>query len=165
MFRKRVLISRGVRLLAAGGLALAVFATAVPSSKEVASAQQNNASNQNTDQGDGRIEQGRYIVHDLAMCIYCHTPKDESGELVRSRLLQGGSIPVDRPYRNQRWALRAPSLAGLPGGWTEKTLTEFLMTGKTPAGHTVRPPMPPFRMKREDAQAVAAYLQSLSARR
>lgn len=107
------------------------------------------------------IEQGKYIVHDVAMCVYCHTPKNESGDLEQVQLLEGAPMPVRSPFENRQWAAQAPSLAGLPGGWSEDDLVQLLTTGQRPRGPSPRPPMPPFRMRKADAQAVAAYLKSL----
>ena len=70
-------------------------------------------------------------------------------------------MPVESPFSYETWAFKAPSLAGLPGGWTAEDVIRLLQTGKGPGGERPRPPMPPFRMTREDAAAVAAYLQSL----
>ena len=114
-----------------------------------------------TGTGGGDIAHGKYVVHHVAMCVICHTPKTEDGKLQMGKLLQGARIPVPSPYPGQQWALEAPQLAGLPGGWTEASLAEFLQTGHTPTGSPIRPPMPPFRMNEHDAQSVAAYLHSL----
>lgn len=107
------------------------------------------------------IERGMYIVHHVAMCVYCHTPKDADGRLDDRQLLAGAPIPVESPFRRVKWSFQAPKIAGLPGGWTEGDLVRFLQTGVTPTGRTPQPPMPPFRMNEEDARAVAAYLKSL----
>jgi mono/diheme cytochrome c family protein len=109
----------------------------------------------------GDIAHGKYLVHHVAMCIICHTPKTQDGHLQMGKLLQGGRIPVKSPYPHQQWAFEAPQLAGLPGGWTQASLAEFLQTGQTPTGSPIRLPMPPFRMNEHDAQSVAAYLHSL----
>jgi mono/diheme cytochrome c family protein len=107
------------------------------------------------------VQHGRYLVHQVAMCVQCHTPRTQQGQLDRTRLLQGAPMPVESPFSHETWAFNAPSLAGLPGGWTAEDMIRLLQTGKGPGGKRPRPPMPPFRMTREDAAAVAAYLQSL----
>lgn len=111
---------------------------------------------------DHPVTRGEYLVTHLAMCVQCHTPRDARGALDRRRLLQGAPVPVKSPWVDQEWAFQAPSLAGLPGGWTEEQLIRFLETGRDISGRYARPPMPPFRMTREDAAAVAAYLRSLA---
>jgi mono/diheme cytochrome c family protein len=111
---------------------------------------------------DERIERGIYLTHRVAMCIQCHTPRDERGELELSRLFQGAPIPVEAPPFTAEWAPRAPALAGLHG-WTDEAIVTLLMTGVRPNGTSPRPPMPPFRLSAEDAGAIAAYLRSLDA--
>jgi len=107
------------------------------------------------------MARGKYLVMHVAMCVQCHTPRDQQGELDQSRLLQGAPMPLESPFPLQTWAFEAPKIAGLPGGWTEEDLIQLLQTGRGPRGMTPRLPMPPFRMTQEDAAAVAAYLKSL----
>jgi mono/diheme cytochrome c family protein len=109
----------------------------------------------------GRVARGEYLVTHVAMCVQCHSPRNDRGDLDRERLLQGGPIPVKSPWARQEWAAQAPALVGLPGGWSEEQLADFLQTGKDRNGRAARSPMPPFRMNREDALAVAAYLKTL----
>lgn len=106
------------------------------------------------------VERGRYLVHHVAMCVECHSPRDETGELSELHLLEGGRIPVASPYPGVTWAVRTPHLAGLPG-FEPEAVVSLLMTGHLPDGRSPRPPMPPFRLDREDALAVVAYLRSL----
>lgn len=126
----------------------AVFAVLVPAAS-VSTAQ------------DHPLARGKYLVMHVAMCVQCHTPRNEQGELDQSRLLQGAPIPLNSPFPSQTWAFEAPKIAGLPGGWSEADLIQLLQTGRSPRGTPPRPPMPPFRMIQEDAAAVAAYLKSL----
>jgi mono/diheme cytochrome c family protein len=106
------------------------------------------------------ISRGKYIVEHLAMCTQCHTPRNEQGDLLLSHYLKGAPVPVQGPRHLGKWALRAPAVAGFPG-YTRQEGLRLLMDGVTRDGRTPSPPMPPFRMKREDAEAVVAYLQSL----
>lgn len=103
-----------------------------------------------------QVKRGRYLAEQVAMCVHCHTPHDEKGALIRTRLFQGAPILVRSPFPGQPWASRAPHLAGLPG-WTDEDAVHLLMTGR----RLPRPPMPPYRLSREDAEAVVAYLRSL----
>ncbi len=109
---------------------------------------------------DAQVQRGKYLVHDVAMCIMCHTPKTSDGKLIMARLLQGSPMPVSSPYPRQTWAFRAPALVGL-GGFSEDTIVTLLQTGSRPDGETPELPMPPYRMTEADARAVAAYLKSL----
>jgi mono/diheme cytochrome c family protein len=110
---------------------------------------------------DKRIEHGQYLVMHVAMCVQCHTPRTGRGELDQSQLLQGAPMPIESPFPTQTWAFEAPKIAGLPGGWTVEGMIQLLQTGKSPGGQSPRPPMPPFRMHRDDAEAIALYLRSL----
>lgn len=107
-------------------------------------------------------ERGKYLVHHVAMCIQCHTPRDAAGNLKTQELLAGAPMPVKSPYPNETWGFQAPNLRGLPARWGGKEFVVFLKTGKTPNGSIPRSPMPPFRMTDEDAQAIAAYLNSVT---
>ena len=109
---------------------------------------------------DDAISRGRYIAQHVAMCVQCHSPRDSAGDPIPTRLFQGAPIPVRSPFAEQDWAFRAPHIASLPG-YTREQAVRLLMEGVTASGGTPRPPMPPFRMKREDAEAVAAFLKSL----
>jgi mono/diheme cytochrome c family protein len=108
----------------------------------------------------GGVARGEYLVHYVAMCVQCHTPRTAGGELDTSRLLEGAPVPLASPYPNRPWALVAPSLAGL-APWSEEQIVTLLTTGARPDGQVPRPPMPPFRMSRQDAEAVVAYLKSV----
>lgn len=106
------------------------------------------------------VDRGHYLVNEVAMCVQCHTPRDEEGNLERSRLLMGAPIPVPAPPFAERWAPRAPPLAGLHG-WTDGQIVSLLTTGALPDGRRPNPPMPPFRLNEDDARAVVLYLRSL----
>ena len=108
-----------------------------------------------------QLERGRYLVESVAMCQECHTPRDESGNLDRSRWLQGG-LHGYRPLKPMaEWADRAPALAGLPGWLDDEDVVYFLENGARRDGRSPRPPMKRFRMHAQDAKAVVAYLRSL----
>ena len=107
-----------------------------------------------------QVARGRYLVHDVAMCVQCHTPRDATGALDETRLLKGAPVPVASPFPTQQWAFTAPAIAGLPGFSDEDEIT-LLTTGRRPGSPVPKPPMPPFRLTREDAEAVVAYLRSL----
>ena len=153
--RVRSMLPVGCLALFIGGSYLLLAARGQPD-EDAASPSQTEAGAQ-----QDAVEHGQYIVHHVAMCIYCHTPRGADGEPDMRRLLRGAPMPVGSPFPQQTWAFQAPKIAGLPGGWKADDLVRFLQTGETPTGHQPRPPMPPFRMNEEDARGVAAYLQSL----
>ncbi len=111
---------------------------------------------------DPQIEHGRYLVDRVAQCPECHTPRDAGGGLVADQYLQGAPVPVKAPpFPSVRWAFQAPNIAGLTG-YPDADEMNLLTTGIVlRTGQPPTPPMPRFRMTREDAQAVIAYLRSL----
>lgn len=115
---------------------------------------------QNQGAGSRPLQQGEYIVNEVAMCVQCHTPRTESGQIIRQRLLQGAPVPLESPWPGRKWAVRAPHIAGLPG-FSDRDMVHLLTTGSRPDGRIPDPPMPPFRLTRQDAEAVVAYLRSL----
>ncbi len=106
------------------------------------------------------LERGRYLAENVAMCIQCHTPREANGELIRSQVFRGASIPVGRPAQLSSWAEFAPRIAGLPQ-YTMEQMIRLLTTGIGREEKPLRSPMPTFRMAREDAEAVAGYLKSV----
>jgi mono/diheme cytochrome c family protein len=109
-----------------------------------------------------RVERGRYIVHRVGMCVDCHSPKDKKGGFIEGKHLTGKVLDFAGTGSNPRMPV-APSIAGLPAGFTMEDTVHFLMTGERPNGRPAPlPPMPQYRMDRRDAESVAAYLRSLS---
>ena len=109
----------------------------------------------------GLVERGRYLVEDVAMCEECHTPRDANGNLDESRRLQGAQIWIMPVHPNPNWANNAPPLAGF-GGYTDQQGQDVLERGVGPNGVTIREPMHIYHMNHADAQAIIAYLRSLS---
>jgi mono/diheme cytochrome c family protein len=107
------------------------------------------------------LSRGEYLARHVAMCVQCHTPRQKDGALDETQLFRGAPIPLTSPYADQLWATTAPSLAGLPG-FSDEDAIFLLTTGRRRSGEVPRPPMPPFRLSRDDAAAVVAYLRSLS---
>ncbi|MGE0042691.1 MAG: cytochrome c [Vicinamibacterales bacterium] len=109
----------------------------------------------------GDAEHGKYIVEHVAMCIECHSGRDARGNIVPDQLFMGNWLPVQAPWPDANWALRAPRIAGLPG-YTDDQGVRLLTKGAiNRLGFQLRSPMPKFRMSREDALDVVRYLKSL----
>lgn len=106
------------------------------------------------------IERGRYLVHQVAMCIDCHSPRGEKGVFLEGKHLTGASFDFAATVP-MPWAPFAPCLVGLENFTTEQAV-KFFMTGERPTGQPVLPPMPAYRMSEADARAVTAYLKSLA---
>ena len=112
------------------------------------------------EKGGDQVERGRYLVHDVAQCVVCHSPKDPRGNVIERRLLTGSPMPVKSPYPNVDWAFYCPPIAGLPG-WEKADAVYLLQNGHRRNGRAPRPPMPEFHMTEQDATAVVEYLMSL----
>jgi mono/diheme cytochrome c family protein len=106
------------------------------------------------------IARGKYIVEGLAACGDCHTPRNRDGDIDRTKWLSGAPVFYEPAQRVPGWAISAPRIAGLPPGRDTEIIT-LLTTATWRDGKAPRPPMPRFHMKREDAEAVVAYLKSL----
>lgn len=115
---------------------------------------------QSTPRADGSSERGRYLTERVAMCIQCHSPRDDDGELIRERKFQGAPIPVEGPNWGPEWAVEAPAIAGITF-YTREELVRLLTEGIARDGEPPTPPMPPFRMSEADATAIYDYLASL----
>lgn len=135
-------------LLVAIGLGLALTAVSVASASATDTAGQNDRAH------------GRYLAEKVAMCVVCHSPKDEDGHVIQGREFEGSSIPMKSPYRDQTWAIEAPALAGMTF-YTRDQAIRLLTTGIARNGKPPTPPMPPFRMTKSDAEAVYDFLASL----
>ena len=106
------------------------------------------------------VERGRYLTHEVAMCVQCHSPRDGSGRIIEDQEFRGAPIPLRSPYAGTEFALRAPDLREL-ASHSEDAVVRLLETGIGRDGNRPQLPMPPFRMNHEDAQSIAMYLRSL----
>ncbi|MGA7849049.1 MAG: c-type cytochrome [Terriglobales bacterium] len=109
----------------------------------------------------GDVARGKYLVEGVAMCGQCHTPTDSNGNPDRTRWLQGGPEPYLPAHPNSNWPLSAPRIGGTPPA-DDADMVKLLTTGIWTTGDRLRFPMPQFRMERSDAEAVVAYLKSLT---
>ncbi len=109
----------------------------------------------------GSVARGKYIVEGVAMCGQCHTPRTSSGAPDRMKWLQGAPLWLTPAIPIRDWPLEAPRIAGIIPG-TDEDMIHLLTTGIWRDGKPLRPPMPQFRMSRQDAEAVVAYLKSAS---
>jgi mono/diheme cytochrome c family protein len=122
-------------------------------------ARNRSSANQNSS-SQGAEVRGQYIVEDLSRCGQCHTPRDSDGTPDRSRWLQGAPVWLNSAQPVDDWPLQAPRIAGaLPG--TDAEMVTLLTTGIWRTGTYLRQPMPQFRMSRQDAESVIAYLKSV----
>jgi mono/diheme cytochrome c family protein len=107
-----------------------------------------------------QIARGKYLADQVAKCADCHSPLNERGQPLPGKEYRGAILSFKSITPMPVWAEKAPNIAGLPG-WQTKDAVKFLMTGIAYNDLPARPPMPQFRLNREDAEAVVAYLKSL----
>ena len=107
------------------------------------------------------IDRGKYIVVGVAACGNCHTPRKDNGELDYRQWLAGAPVPYLSARPDADWPIMAPRIAGLPP-MTDAQMITLLTTGIANTGKPLRAPMPSFHMTRADAEAVLAYLKSLT---
>jgi mono/diheme cytochrome c family protein len=111
---------------------------------------------------DPKIERGKYLIDKVALCGDCHTPHDDGGVPIAGKKLQGAALAFEPTVPVPIWAALAPGIAGLPR-LGDADAVALLSTGETTKGIRVRPPMPAYRLTRQDAAAVVSYLRSLPA--
>jgi hypothetical protein len=153
---------RSSYLMMTGALMLLTGAGIAASARSQAPQQQAPAPSSNGPTGNitGNIEHGNYIVHNIAMCFECHSPRDDQGNILESQEFMGGPIPFRPPWPND-WAIIAPRNRGLPG-YDDAQAMRLLTEGAIGRdGKQLRPPMPRFRMTRQDASDVIAYMRSI----
>jgi mono/diheme cytochrome c family protein len=147
MFRRFAVAMRSLPII----LALALILNGVASA-------QSNSSQQGA---ESDVARGKYLVESVAMCGQCHTPHDSNGNPDRSRWLQGGPVPYQSSTPNSDWPQMVPRIGGTPPA-PDPDMVKLLATGIWTNGARLRSPMPQFRMTVGDAQAVVAYLKSLT---
>lgn len=106
------------------------------------------------------IARGKYLAIDIGGCHDCHTPRDQQGQFIKEKWLQGAELFIKPAFPIPGWTSISPGIAGLPN-WTDEQAITFLTTGVAPDGTEANPPMPQYRYNRADAKAVVAYLRLL----
>ena len=111
-----------------------------------------------------KITRGKYIVEEVSRCQECHTPKLPDGQFDRSKWLKGAVLNVQPITPIKDWHKTSPDITR-PGRlwqkWGERAMLDYFTTGLTPKGTPAGPPMPAYKLKPEDAEAVVEYLKSL----
>ena len=85
-----------------------------------------------------QVERGRYLVQQVGICGDCHTPRDDKGQPVDAKTLQGARIMFKPTVPMPSWGEFAPPIAGLPG-FTDAQAMTFLTTGKDVSGKSGAP--------------------------
>jgi len=110
------------------------------------------------------VSYGRYLVDVVGKCGECHTPVEADGESVRNTNLRGAALGVSPICDKKNAAKLAPDLT--PSGrlfskWGERQLVKYLETGFDPQGATAQCPMPAYKLRPHDAEAIVTYLKTL----
>lgn len=144
-------------------LSIAAFLLLITSGSTVTNAQEKKpaATAANSSGNVALIARGKYIVTGVAACGNCHTPRKQNGELDDSRWLAGGPVPCLPAQPQRNWPLLCPRIGGLPPA-NDAQMIALLTTGIWTTGQPLRSPMPQFHMTRADAEAVLAYLKSIT---
>lgn len=113
---------------------------------------------------DPKLERGRYLAEEVARCQDCHSPRADSGQLDKERWMKGAVLDFAPLKPVEGWHKTAPDLTStsrLWQRWGVEGMLKFLTTGLNPKGGAADPPMPAYKLKQEDAEAMVAYLKSL----
>ncbi|MCZ2146778.1 MAG: cytochrome c [Bryobacterales bacterium] len=107
---------------------------------------------------------GKYLAEEAAKCQDCHTPRLENGQLDKNKWLKGAVLDFQPINPVPGWHKTSPDITSssrLFERWGAAGLTKFLTTGLNPRGHAADPPMPAYKLKPADAEAIVEYLKSL----
>jgi len=111
----------------------------------------------------GAVARGKYLVEDVAYCQNCHTPRRENGSFDYNHWLQGGPLFWQPAHAQPDYPQLVPRIGGTVPA-TDDEMIRLLTTGVWKDGTKLRAPMPQFRLSKEDAQAVVAFLKTVTAR-
>jgi mono/diheme cytochrome c family protein len=107
---------------------------------------------------------GKYLVEEIGKCQECHTPRSADGQLDTTKWLKGATLDFAPIQEVKGWHKTSPDLTSagrLFTRWGEAGLVKFLETAAGPTGHAADPPMPAYKLKPVDAEAIVAYLKTL----
>ncbi|MBM3796160.1 MAG: cytochrome c [Acidobacteria bacterium] len=115
--------------------------------------------------GEDKVARGKYLAEEIGKCQECHTPVNEKGELEQEKAMKGRVLNWTPITPVADWHKTSPDITPAGRLWMrwggEEAMIKYLMTGLTPRGKPAGPPMPAYKMKREDAEAIVAYLKTL----
>lgn len=115
------------------------------------------------------LERGRYLVHNVAVCPDCHTPRDELGAFVEGRELAGVECFARLPSGGCLHSRNlTPHETGL-GNRSDAEIKRMIRDGVRPAvtGDEPLSPIMPYyvlhNLREDDLDAIVAYLRSVPA--
>jgi mono/diheme cytochrome c family protein len=110
-----------------------------------------------------RLEHGQYLARHVALCVECHSLRDDSlyaGPIKESTLGGGGET-----FEGDFGVLHAPNITPAAlSGWSDEDLYRAVATGVTPDGRVLFPlmPYPHFsHIAHEDLEDILGYIRSL----
>lgn len=109
------------------------------------------------------LERGTYVIHALAGCADCHTPRDKNGVPIANMTFAGGEVFNAPVFHAVSPNITQDKETGI-GSWTDAQIINAIRNGKRPDGTTLGPPMPSpfFRfMSDSDVEAIVAYLRTV----
>ncbi|MGI4860998.1 MAG: c-type cytochrome [Janthinobacterium lividum] len=118
---------------------------------------------QDDPQRSAEWNRGRYLVQGLAHCETCHTPRNITLGMDRSRALGGGDLGAWRAYN-----ITPDKTSGI-GGWSDAELIAYLHNGDAPGRASAAGPMGEAvehslqYLSPADLQAIVAYLKTVPA--
>ncbi|WP_223633278.1 c-type cytochrome [Corallococcus sp. EGB] len=116
------------------------------------------------------VEYGRYIASAVYDCTFCHSPGLESSavKMQHPETLLSGGFEFDLVPLGGEGKLLSPNItpsetAGI-GKWTLDEFKHAMVTGITPGGFILRPPMPKYRYADDvELSALYTFLRSVKA--
>ncbi|WP_235776768.1 c-type cytochrome [Pseudorhizobium marinum] len=110
------------------------------------------------------VARGAYLVN-LGSCEHCHTPGHFLGQRDQTKKLAGSDVGFQVPMQGTVVGPNiTPSKETGIGNWTRPEIVHALRTGERPDGRILSTIMPwpeLAKVKTQDLEAIAAYLQSL----
>ncbi|HMV91786.1 MAG TPA: cytochrome C, partial [Cyclobacteriaceae bacterium] len=113
-----------------------------------------------------RIDRGKYLANNVAMCIDCHSTRDFTvfgGPLIPGTEGKGGEkFSKELGFPGDFYAANITPAA--IGNWTDGELFRAITTGVSKDGHALFPVMPYLnfgKMDKEDIYSIIAYIRTL----
>jgi mono/diheme cytochrome c family protein len=121
------------------------------------------------DGGQSAVDRGRYLMNNVGLCTFCHTPLLENGMRDETRLLAGVAcfFDIDEDPDSGVGCLSSRNLTNHATGLanvTDQQIKDAFTKGIRTDGKTLSPVMPYWiyhNMTDEDADAIVAYLRTV----
>lgn len=110
-----------------------------------------------------KVKYGEYLAGPVGHCVECHTPMDEKGRRIWSRIGQGGDR-FEGPWGVSVSRNITPHPEDGLGKWTDAEIKRAITQGISKNGAKLFPPMGfgfYAKVKSEDLDAIVAYLRTL----